>query len=913
MKEKRHGAARKLVKTLLDQGASEPYRGLLEEYVEENPDDGITGLISANWDLLLADTHRGSDVARALVQFALELPDDDPFRAEFLCEISDINLGTVYYCDTNSLFLKRSDYSFLGGHDTSVTALLSMGVGKLVSGDDGGRILAWESVYPPVHREIGDHSCSIVKLAGVDENRFLSVSSDGKMRVWEYSSGGMLNDFAVDEEIINTEIFGENIILVNVQRESETELYLGIHEITKQKKVALKGYDLSRDRWIWEREFDVDGISWVMPLPDGRAFLARTESTGFPSCLNCKHASVIDPETGIVDEFFQELSSGCETILYSILEMPVFLKRHSHGYKLIRHDGKGIQLNDHVQGLLAEDFVPILFPGLNILFMGERKQVFLEYPDFSEDNSRVFDFSDEGFIHRGRFFSGCRRSSSNPEALWFKLIDLTSGEEVFRSMLPPGDASLRTHMPDDETLIVATPRGHLIAGNLVTNERLVVRNLGIDSDQAVAAAQRYDENRIVIKNTAETLILIDKNNTPEPFSEPNSVEKVLGARGNLLFVEAVEGKVAAFDTDSCRKISEFGSFRDGVHGILHFEGDQFGAWSLGEGFKSWNFRTGEEIISYKMPGYKLTCVLILGDDSLLFCGSKLTDGFLWDEARIVLFEPKTGEETELLRIKSNRDPFNGNILFVKHNAIAGQCLELSNGKLLIPPHHGIHYRDRTVFDIIILDRSDPGKLMRIPLEGYTPALVEELPGGILMICTSSSTSTKEKRESLVFFRSMETGELLFTSPELEGYVTDAVYLSGGVTGLLHSDDLVSLFQISGGIRYLGDKGIEELLEEEEGFIEKNRKANEIGRTGRFLQMPGHSCSLDYRWAELWGTMNGNSITDAQSGLIAAGNPSQFTLAMVRGAVRYSYLFDNSIVVVDSNGKIGFLRKWQGGS
>jgi len=911
MSECEYSSAKNLVMTLLDQDGEEPYQELLNEYVQENPNDRLSWLISDNWDLLLGNTLRGSDVARAIAQLTLELSVDDPFRIGFVSELSKLDIGTVYYCTDNSSFLNRKDYRVLGGHDCPVSAVLSMGTGKMVSGDACGRILAWDSVFPPISREIGSHSSEIAKLAAVDENRLLSVSSDCEVRVWDYRSGIMVNDFTVGEEIINSEIIRGNIFLVNVIRESETELYLGIHEVTKQKRIALKSYDLTNSKWIWEREFEVDGVSSVMPLPDGRILLIRNGSTGYKACMNCKSVLIVDPENGVVDELFDRLAGDCESVLYSIHEMPVVLKKYPGGYELTRHDGSAIQLSDYGRNLLSKNYEPMLFQGLNLLFISEKRQVFLKHPGYLQENAKVFAFSDEQSILRGRFYAGCRKFSLNPEILLYKVIDLVSGEEVFSNTFPSGDESLHTHMPDDETLVVSTPDGHLIARSLVTSEEFVIRNLGIDTDEAINTAQRYDESRIVITDPSGKLILIDTRNTPEPVSESNTAEEVLGAKDNLFFVEGIEGTIAAFDTDSCVKISEFGAFRDGVHGMLHFQGDHFGAWSPEFGFKSWDVRSGKKKHSYKMRDHDLTGVLVLNDDTLLCWGSKVTGGFHWDEARIALFKPVTGKETELLRIKSNRDPFSGNIPFVKHNAIVGQCLELSNGKLLIPPHWGIPYKERTVFDIIVLDRSETGKLMRIPLEGYTPAWIEELSGGILMICTGCWANSKEKRGSRVFFRNMDTGKLLFSSPELEEYVTESVYLSDGVTGVLQSNGLVSLFQINDGIRYLGDKPFEDLLEEEEGFIEKNRKAKEIGRLGRFLHMPGHSSSRDYRWAELWGTFKGNMIAEIEPGYVMAGNPSKLTFALLRSVVQKAFIFDNALVLQDFNGRIGFLRKWKG--
>ena len=909
MSECEFGSAKKLVMDLLNWVDSEPYRGFLEDYVSDNTGSRLSSLITDNWDLLLGNPLRSSDVARAIAQFTLELPADDPFREGFLKELSDVDLGTVYYCDKNSAFLNRKDYRFLLSHDSPVSTMLSMGAGKLVSGDHDGGIYAWDSAYPPVFRKLEGHSSLITDIRVVDEDRFLSASSNGEIRVWDYMSGRMVNEFSVDEEIVNIEIFCGNMVVVNVIRESETELYLGIHQLLKQKRIALKSYDLKHDTWSWEKEFEVNGFSRIMPLPDNRAFLTREESTGFPTCLNCKSALIIDPETGNVDKLFQQLANECETVLYSSLEMPVVLKKGCKGFELYRHYGDGIGLSDHVQELFSRDIIPFLLPGLNLLFIGDEKQVFAKFPDYSRDNCLIFSLPDDQFIYRGRYYGACRQFGNDPEARIFRLYDLSTGDLVYSQGLLPGEFNLSVSMPDDETVVLSVPKGHLVFKDLSTGNDFTLRDFGFVSYEAMSNSQCFDPGRIVLRVPSGELVLIDTRSTPEKVLEADFIEKVLGARDELLFIEDNRENVIAYDTGTCCKLSTIGPFRDGIHAMLHLKGDYYGAWSPLSGFRCWDVRSGIEKFRYKMNGYELTSVLILEDGNLLCCGSKDTESFDWDDALVVLFEPETGKETELLRIRSNRDPFNGNIPFVMHNAIVGQCLELSDGKLLIPPHWSIVYRERTVFDIIIIDRKDTGELIRIRLDGYTPAWIEELPGRLLMICTGYWAVSEEKRQSRVFFRNMDTGELLFSSPELKGHARDVVYLSAGSIGIVQGTDLVSLFQINDGIRYIGDKPIEEMLMEDIELIDKNRKNNEIGRIGRFLRMPGHSSSTDYRWAELWGAMKGNSITEVGSGGIAVGNPSQFTLALVRSDIEKAFLFDNSVVLLGHNKKIGFLKEW----
>ena len=78
-----------------------------------------------------------------------------------------------------------------------------------------------------------------------------------------------------------------------------------------------------------------------------------------------------------------------------------------------------------------------------------------------------------------------------------------------------------------------------------------------------------------------------------------------------------------------------------------------------------------------------------------------------------------------------------------------------------------------------------------------------------------------------------------------------------------------------------------------------------------MQMPMHANSRDYRWSELWGAWKGNSFIEIGLGCVAVGNPSRFTLALIRSVIERAFIFDNAIVLLDSNDRLGFMRKWCG--
>ena len=121
--------------------------------------------------------------------------------------------------------------------------------------------------------------------------------------------------------------------------------------------------------------------------------------------------------------------------------------------------------------------------------------------------------------------------------------------------------------------------------------------------------------------------------------------------------------------------------------------------------------------------------------------------------------------------------------------------------------------------------------------------------------------------------------------------------------------MVSLFDTDDSVKYLGDFPFDELLNKYEGFIEVNRRSREIGSVGRLLSMPGHTSSTDNRWAYLWGRYQNTSLVDIQGeNTIVILENNAVTVYPGRLPLENVYLFENAIVFITEDGRIGFLKR-----
>ncbi|MFO7773887.1 MAG: hypothetical protein R6V59_08175, partial [Dehalococcoidia bacterium] len=203
---------------------------------------------------------------------------------------------------------------------------------------------------------------------------------------------------------------------------------------------------------------------------------------------------------------------------------------------------------------------------------------------------------------------------------------------------------------------------------------------------------------------------------------------------------------------------------------------------------------------------------------------------------------------------------------------------------------------------------DPENISSIPLDGYTPSSIRELRDGVLMICTSYRAYDEEKRESRVFFRDMDTGELLYSSPELEGHIIETFEIAPDLVGGLQVDDTVSLFQLGRNIKYKGDKPFERVLAQHPDVIERNQPEKEIGRRGLLFRMPTHTSSTDFRWDQLWGRYRGRSGVAIDGSTIWVCGPDGSSHSVSRLCLKRAFLFEHSIAVVAFDGRFGFFRR-----
>jgi len=883
----------------------------LKDFAEKHPSDRFASLIESNLDLLIENQLKGVNAAQILVQLVLELDGEDVFREKFLAGASQLELGPVYYCDPGSAFLKSSDCRILNGHEGGVCSHLNLGDGRFVSGDEEGGVVLWESLVPVQNKKLEGHRGPIVKIHDLGEKGILSVCHEGTLRLWDRNSGELLYEMDAGTPVIGVEVFGGNIAVFHSVTETGTEMLHGVHEIEVQKRISLRAFDISTTEWAWEREFDVPGSSSLLALADGRAFLRKGSWLGDLGTFRCPCASIIDPADGSLDSTFEWFVQNCSHVLYSSSEMPLIHREVNGRSELIRHDGSRIEMTELLNRRICESSYILAVGDLGFLCDRAMEHTFLK---ILSGSVQTYPVNEGSMTHRERFLSGSRNTFG--EENWFYVFDLVSGEELFCQSYP-SEEQPSACFPCDELLLVLFPGRVLWAVDLVTGTRTAFRDTSSLSEYCMYFPELLPHGRILLRGAGSKLCCFDLDQTGEqPFSQKyRSFDWVpLGARDNLLFLVDSRNDLVVYDADTCRETMALGRFPGGVEGMVCVEDGHFGAWSSEQGFFSWDVNTGEQLSSYRMPGYELTGVLVLTDGKLLCWGNIWgEDSFESDELRVAEYDWRTGSEKELFKLGSSVDPTTGLMQFIQYNAIAGQCLELSDGRILIPPHSTVRYNKRRAFDIVCMERERPDKFSMIPLDGYTPGCIQELPGGILLICSKNRAHDELKAVSRVFFRNSVAGELLYASPELEHIGREAVFLEEGLIGVFGDYNEVSVFRYGDRIEYIGDKHLTDIFKNYPGCFDRGRKAVEIRRSGNLLRTPMGACSHDYRWSCFWGNFLNEAFVEVSDNMLAVGRGEAVTCAAVRSSLENAWLFRNSIAVLSRDERLGFMRKWEGGT
>ena len=161
----------------------------------------------------------------------------------------------------------------------------------------------------------------------------------------------------------------------------------------------------------------------------------------------------------------------------------------------------------------------------------------------------------------------------------------------------------------------------------------------------------------------------------------------------------------------------------------------------------------------------------------------------------------------------------------------------------------------------------------------------------------------------MLFRNSVTGESIYDSDILDEYIFDIFNVDDGLIGGLTRKGTVYLFDVRNSISYEGEVRLDELIRSHEGLVQRTRPLKDLSSNPTLFGIAPLTWSLynicDPWWNRYWGTtevkVKGSNvaITDSHGSHICVG----------RVPLQYAYAFENSIVVVSRDGRIGFLKSY----
>lgn len=854
---------------------------------------------------MLSAGDMGSESGKIILQLACELPGQNKLRATVEKAAGSLQYSNVYTALPDSRFIREAGVRTYNRHSSEITCLLKLEGGRLVSGDSSGCLVMWNSLYPPQSVELQGHDSSVLELVKSGSDRFISFDTR-TLKVWDSYNGDLKQTIVVEYDLMQAICFNDDIFIVSSRKEFRKYIEHEYLERLETKKVILSAFKYGEIAPLWERDVEVDKYSYMFPLPDGRLLLVKSEFSTSISSGSAEAVMILDPVTGESDATVDELSFLSETVLFSTHEMPIFVRKFGGKFSLAKADGIEIPVSREMNSFLQVS-EPILFIGPGILDESNSSNLVFTGSEMLKKTFREIQSDCDAAIQAGRYLLLIRTGKVR------KLLvsDLLAENQLVFSVKTSMEDIYSAVSVDENTIAFISENNVLEILDLNKGVLLSFPCLGHRNYSDLGFIQRLDEETIVTAGADCSLQVIDlkERYARHYFNEYEHIETVLGARKQLLVTANYSFELVIYDTEVCEVLWILKGLNETAEGLIWIQDDLLGGWTESDGLIVWNMATGKKYFSFNMKGYGFTGVIVLSDGRLLCWGGKNDGSFDWSESKVVLVDMITGSEKELLTIRENRDTLTGAILFKKVNAIVGQCIQLADGRILIPPHWGLPYGDKNSFDMISIDPDNPEDMYCIPLDGYLPAWIQELSGNRIAVCTSYWAPDESKQESRVLFRDAATGESIYDSPVLNDMVREIIKVSDNVIGGLQDEGVVSLFDTDDTVKYLGDFPFDELLNKYEGFIESNRCSREIGSVGRLLSMPGHTSNVDNRWVYFWSRYLNTSLVeiDGENTIVILKN-DDVTVYPGRLPLEDVYLFENAIVFITEDGRIGFLKR-----
>lgn len=174
------------------------------------------------------------------------------------------------------LELESRNKSAIEGHETWIGAMCRAGEASVITSDFAGRLIAWatDGAQPKVKWSIEAHSNTILSMAASRDGRFVATGDrEGRVRVWQASDGGRVQEFVASETpAYGVAFHADGKRLFTADREPKKPRLSAWNWETKERSWVVEAEALSGYRRVEDIEWG--GIRSLAVSPDGAAVVA---------------------------------------------------------------------------------------------------------------------------------------------------------------------------------------------------------------------------------------------------------------------------------------------------------------------------------------------------------------------------------------------------------------------------------------------------------------------------------------------------------------------------------------------------------------------------------------------------------------------------------------------------------------
>ncbi len=883
----------------------------IENYLSKyHSDDSFANFLKSNIDLIYEVDNEIGDVKAVVTQILLELSHEDPIRLAFLDQISETFSNSSYYHPPSSQFFNDRSVKVVQKHDDKVSSLCRLKNGCFVSADNSGKIIYWHSITPLSVTYLSGHNKCV---QGIIETGDSFITWDkNKIIVWDTASQRIQSSTDFENEIKQIISANNGIIYI-----LSTNFYFDVYDESVEHSftydVFVSAFAARKNSILWKKNIQIRSNVIIQLSPDKTILFVITGYKFIGICNRADSLRGLDAISGGDIESLNNLSDNSKLIYLSTHELPVFVHEFRNISFLLDCNGAKVQLSDKIAKSL-DDAEVYLFQSPGIVLHNVYANL-VTVVDFSDPSSSIlFKGVKHILLHAGRYM--VLYQSDKPEEFYLStshkriVYDLITNETIISQRLTDESFNLTSFSMTDDFFAIIRDDTTLEILNIKERRFDIFRGLQEFFIHDSIPLISLDQKTYVWAGSNGALEFLFRNTNIT--REANilifdSVESILGCRGKYFVTVNSIFQIIIYDTDSHSVFARLEGLTSVAMGVFWLPEGLLGAWTENDGVFIWDLTTGKVTFSFNFVDLFFYGARPLKDGSLLCWGGE-REGPKWKKIKFFKVNTETKEQASIITLYDNRDEITGSFFAPPKMLYVGGCKELESGRLLIYPFSWSQKIFQCSFDMISVDPGNPKNIFSIPMIEKNAFTFLELPGNKLIVATGSFLEDPSDSVFLLYF-DLEEGKLLSKSASIGQIISNIFRIDAHTIGALSFSGIVFKFKVDNlTMTQIGKIEFSELLlQQPENSLISTQRA-EIGvdpvvfgiMQFRFEKIGNGYSSWYNDSSKIFVEVRGSSV------LISDIHGTRYCVGRV--PLHSAYAFKNSIVIVSSEKRVGFLTK-----